>query len=67
MIPNVTILFICQNLCCTTVCISVVVDLEGLNFQCSTKLFSKVQSLNLAQNPQLRLYFVVRSYFIYRS
>jgi len=41
-----------------TTCVSVVADFKALTFQFITKLCTKILTLNLAQNPQLRLHFV---------
>jgi len=46
-----------------TVYVSVVADFKALTIQFNTKLCSNIQTLNLAQNPQLRLHFVSLSYF----
>ncbi len=42
-----------------TVSVSVVADFKALTFPFITKLCTKIQTLNLAQNPQLRLHFVM--------
>jgi len=50
-----------------TTCVCVVADLKALTFQFNTKLCTKIQTLNLAQNPQLRLHFVCASNGKYSS
>ena len=49
-----------------TTCVSVVADFKVLTFQFINKLCTKILTLNLSQNPQLRLHFVVRSLFFFQ-
>jgi len=44
-----------------TIYVSVVADFKAVNFQFITKLCSKIQTLDLAQNPQLRLHLLCAS------
>jgi len=39
-----------------TICVSVVADFNALTFQFITKLYTKIQALNLALKPLLFLY-----------